>query len=441
MPNQNEFDPGPDRDRALEKPVEQFPDVFDDDDTRRITAPEPERRSRRRRGQEEEEAFQIEPRDYLPIRGRRTGRTGCMGGIMYAVFVICLSVILACGGWMAACDILALNKEETSATIYLPKEIFTEEEVEIKDKDGEVTGTKMVETADINYVATALKDAGIIEYKGLFKLFARLSHAAEKLDPGTYVLTTELDYRALVKNMQVGTSSMVVTTITFPEGMTMAQIFAKLEEENVCSAEDLYAAAADFNFNFRFLENAQTGSASRLEGFIFPNTYDFYQGEQASSVINKFLNALHSRITADMWRQIENRQTTFRSVVTVASMIEKEAANDDERGLIASVIYNRLASGLPLGIDSTILYIHPEYTGGTDLPAEYLQESSPYNTRLFTGLTPTPICNPGMASIEAALNPSPSGYFYYALDAETGTHRFFADAKEFEAFVASQNYE
>ena len=111
MPNQNEFDPGPDRDRALEKPEEQFPDVFDDDDTRRITAPEPERRSRRRRGQEEEEAFQIEPRDYLPIRGRRTGRTGCMGGIMYAVFVICISVILACGGWMAACDILALNKE------------------------------------------------------------------------------------------------------------------------------------------------------------------------------------------------------------------------------------------------------------------------------------------------------------------------------------------
>ncbi len=413
-------------------------DVFDDEETRRFRLSDLDTKHP---DEESEDEYQIEERDYRPIRFRRDSRTGILGGLMYFTFVLCLSVIIACAGWMAACDVLALNKDPITAAVTLPKDIFSPKEIDVKDRSGNVTGKKTVNAADIDYVADALKDAGIIEYKSLFKLFARFSHADIKMDPGTYVLNTELDYRALVKNMQVGTASMVVTTITFPEGMTMAQIFAKLEEENVCSAEDLYAAAADFNFNFRFLENAPTGSASRLEGFIFPNTYDFYQGEQASSVINKFLNALHSRITADMWRQIENRQTTFRSVVTVASMIEKEAANDDERGLIASVIYNRLASGLPLGIDSTILYIHPEYTGGTDLPAEYLQESSPYNTRLFTGLTPTPICNPGMASIEAALNPSPSGYFYYALDAETGTHRFFADAKEFEAFVASQNYE
>ncbi len=384
---------------------------------------------------------QPEARDYRPIRGSRTGRLGCLGGLMYAVFVISISVILACVAWMFACDVLALNKEEASAAVYLPKEIFTMKEQEVKDADGKVTGTRQVESADMDYVAAALKDAGIIEYKALFKAFARVSHADTKLDPGTYVLTTEMDYRALVKNMQVGTASMVVTRLTFPEGMTMDQIFRRLEEENVCSAEALYKAAADFNYNFRFLENAPTGDAKRLEGFIFPNTYEFYQGEQASSVINKFLTALHSRITADMWSWVESRGTTFRDAVIVASMIEKEAANDDERALIASVIYNRLAAGMTLGLDATILYEFQDYDGGVNLPDSIRNYDSPYNTRLYAGLTPTPICNPGMASITAALRPESTRYYYYALDAETGTHRFFTNSSEFEAFVATQVYE
>lgn len=415
-------DQGPGRENRLV-------DAFGDEETRRYAAAG----ERTELGSEE--------RDYRPIRTSRTGRLGCLGGLMYAVFVISVSVILACAGWLAACDVLALNKEPDSATVYLPKDIFGEIDQEIKDKDGNVTGTRKVTAADMDYVADALKDAGIIEYKGLFKLFSRISHASTKLSPGTYVLNTEMDYRALVKNMQVGTTSMVVTTVTFPEGMTMAQIFARLEEEEVCSVENLYKAAAEFNYNFRFLENVETGDAQRLEGFIFPNTYDFYQGEQASSVINKFLTALHSRITADMWTQIENRGTTFRNTVTVASMIEKEAANDSERAKIASVIYNRLAAGMNLGIDATILYVFPDYDGGVNLPEEIRSYDSPYNTSLYTGLPPTPICNPGMASIQAALQPESTNYYYYALDAEEGVHRFFNSYAEFEAFVATQSYD
>ena len=388
----------------------------------------------------EPEPEELEPRDFRPIRVSRSGRLGCLGGLMYAVFIISLSVILACVGWLAACDVLALNKEEGSATVYLPDDIFSQEEQEVKNDAGEVTGTKKVRTADIDYVADALKDAGIIEYKPLFKLFAMVSHASTKLDPGTYVLNTEMDYRALVKNMQVGTTSMVVTTLTFPEGMTMAQIFAKLENEGICSAKDLRDAAANFNYSFRFLEDAETGDPTRLEGFIFPNTYDFYRGEQASSVINKFLSALHRQITADMWTQIENRGLTFRDMVTVASMIEKEAANDGERALIASVIYNRMNAGMPLGVDATVLYLYPEYEGGVDLPAYIRETDSPYNTTLYAGLPPTPICNPGMASMKAALQPANTGNYYYALDTSTREHRFFANYADFAAFVATQDY-
>lgn len=428
-----EIGPGPDAERDSN-----LVDIFEEEETRRFRPSdlEPDKPENAT-----EEDYQLEERDYRPIRFRRDGRTGCLGGLMYATFVICISVILACAGWMAACDVLALNKEPVTAAVTLPKDIFREKEVDVKDRSGKVTGTRTVDAADIDYVADALKDAGIIEYKNLFKLFAKFSHADVKLDPGTYILNTELDYRAIVKNLQVGTASMVVTTITFPEGMTMAQIFDKLEAEGVCAAKDLYRAAADFNYSFRFLENVGTGDAARLEGFIFPNTYDFYQGEQPSSVINKFLTALHSRITADMWKQVEARETTFRNVVIVASMLEKEAANDAERATIASVIYNRLAAGMPLGIDSTILYVHPDYEGGVQLPAEYLTEESPYNTRINAGLPPTPICNPGMASIQAALNPMQTDYLYYALDAQEGVHKFFRDYDSFTAFVAEQNYE
>lgn len=412
-------------------------DVFDDEETRRFRVSDFDPA---RAGDVSEDDYELEERDYRPIRFRRDSRSGILGGLMYFTFVLCLSVIIACGGWMAACDVLALNKEPVTAAVTLPKDIFSPKEVDVKDREGKVTGTRTVNAADIDYVADALKDAGIIEYKALFKLFAKFSHADVKLDPGTYVLNTELDYRALVKNMQVGTASMVVTTITFPEGMTMAQIFQKLEDEGVCASADLYKAAAEFNYSFRFLEDVETGEASRLEGFIFPNTYDFYQGEQPSSVINKFLTALHSRITADMWKQIEERGTTFRNTVIIASMLEKEAANDAERATIASVIYNRMAAGMPLGIDSTILYVHPDYTGGVDLPSSYLEEDSPYNTRLYTGLPPTPICNPGMASIQAALNPMQTNYLYFALDAEEGVHKFFTDYESFTAFVAEQDY-
>ena len=412
-------------------------DVFDDEETRRFRVTDLHTDAP---GDQTEDDEQLEERDYRPIRFRRDSRTGILGGLMYFTFVICLSVIIACAGWMAACDVLALNKDPVTAAVTLPQDIFSPKEVDVMDREGKMTGQRTVNAADIDYVADALKDAGIIEYKALFKLFAKISHADVKLDPGTYVLNTELDYRALVKNMQVGTASMVVTTLTFPEGMTMAQIFDKLEAEGVCSAQDLYKAAAEFNFSFRFLENVETGDAKRLEGFIFPNTYDFYQGEQPSSVINKFLTALHSRITADMWKQIEERGTTFRDTVIVASMLEKEAANDEERAAIASVIYNRMAAGMPLGIDSTILYVHPDYTGGVELPASYLEEQSPYNTRINTGLPPTPICNPGMASIQAALNPAQTNYYYFALDAEEGVHKFFRDYDSFTAFVAEQDY-
>ncbi len=376
-------------------------------------------------------------RDYRPVRPRRDGKLGCLGGLMYFAFCVSLSVVLACFAWMAATDVLALNKEQMESTITLPEEIFEYRDEQVEQSDGTVE-TETVSYADMDYVADALKEAGIIEYKWLFKLFCIFSDATTKVDPGTYTLDTSLDYRALVSNMQTGTASMATTTITFPEGFTMQEIFERLEENGICTVEELYEAAAEYSYNYSFLEWATPGDASRLEGYLFPDTYEFYQGEQASNAINRFLLNFHGKLTADMYAQAESLNISLHQAVIIASMIEAEAANDEERATIASVIYNRIAANMPLQIDATVMYAlgeHKEY-----LTEQDLQVDSPYNTYLYTGLPAGPICNPGLASLNAALNPADTSYLYYALDTETGTHQFFTNYSDFEAFTATQNY-
>ncbi len=368
---------------------------------------------------------------------RRAGRSGCLGGLIYFAFVVSISIILACVGWMAASDVLALNKEPVTATVTLDKAEFKDVTISYTDAEGNAK-ERSGHQVSVGYVAKQLKDAGIIKYKGLFELYCSVSHAKTKIDPGTYELSTNYDYRALVKKMQIGSGAMVTTKVTIPEGYTMEQIFHKLEDENVCSYDDLMDAAANYSYNYSFIDQSMQGDAKRLEGFLFPDTYEFYQGMQASSAINKFLENFHDRITAEMLEKADERGMTMQEVVTVASMIEKEAANDDERAMIAAVIYNRIAAGMPLQIDSTIMYVLPEHKDV--LTVEDTKIDSPYNTYQNKGLPPTPIANPGLASIKATLSPASTQALYYALDAESGTHKFFTSYGEFQAFVAKQSY-
>lgn len=376
-------------------------------------------------------------RDDAPIRQRRDGQTGCLGGVIYFAFVLSVSIILACVGWLAASDVLALNKDMVEATVVLEKDAFTEK-VQLVTADDGTASEKTVRTVDLDYVAKSLKSAGIIRYKSLFKFYCQFSHAATHIDPGTYELNTNYDYRALVKKMQVGSGAMVTTEVTIPEGYSMEQIFRKLEEENVCSYPDLMEAAANYQYNYSFLDENAIGDAKRLEGYLFPDTYEFYQGMQASSAINKFLVNFHNRLTEETLDLAEKRGLSLSQVINVASMIEKEAANDSERPLIASVIYNRIRRDMPLQIDSTIMYVLEEH--GDTLTIEDTKIDSPYNTYQNTGLPPTPIANPGAKSIAAAVKPEDTNYLFYALDADTGVHRFFTDYNEFSRFVASQSY-
>lgn len=373
-------------------------------------------------------------RSERPATRRRRKKKGfsLLGTLLYVAFVIGISTLLAAVGWVAANDVLALNKEEHSAIITLPEDVFTEKEVTVETDEG--TETETIEVVDLDYVADQLKENGIIEFKLVFRLFSVFSNAEEKMAPGTYQLDTDMDYRAIVTNLGSNSASRQMVTVTIPEGYTVDQIFQRLEENGVSTVEKLQDMAATHDYAFSFLQEIPLGDYHRLEGYLFPDTYEFYMGEEPVSVLNKMILRFDEIFTDEMRQEVQNDGRTIQDVVTVASMIEKETDGSDQ-AKIASVIYNRLDNPTSetagyLNIDATILYA----TGGTEVD---LNADTPYNTRTHKGLTPTAIASPGVDALKAAVYPDSTRYYFYALG-DDGKHHFFATYREQQNFIASQ---
>ncbi|MGM9522533.1 MAG: endolytic transglycosylase MltG [Oscillospiraceae bacterium] len=374
-----------------------------------------------------------------PVRRGRTKRTGCLGGIMMFLFVICISAVLACVGWMAATDVLGLDSEDAVVEVTIPKSIFSDEERE-KEGEGGEKELKTVSVADIDCVTDVLYEQGLIKYKWLFKIYAKFSTADEKIKAGTYELNLNYDYRALVNGMTPSGGIRVTTDVTIPEGYTITQIVTLLSDSGVCDKNELLDALANYDFDYDFLDDSTLGDPKRLEGYLFPDTYTFYVGDTATRVINKLLTNFDNKWTDEFDTKAEALGYTMHEVLTVASMVEKEAGGDSERATIASVIYNRLENpgtqgtvGL-LQIDATIYYVIAD-TG----EAFSTEIDSPYNTYMYEGLTPGPIANPGLASIKAALDPDSTSYYYYALGKD-GLHQFFQTYNGFQNFINSNEY-
>lgn len=366
-----------------------------------------ERDTRRRRPEEPE-------RRPAPQRRRRNKRSPLSNSMLYIVMVCAVSIVLAAVGWSLANDMLALNKDKVTATIVVDDE------------------------NDFGSVVDQLKDNDIIKYKGLFRLFSALSGGSDKIAQGSYLVDTDMDYRAILNSLGSGSSSRVEVSVTIQEGLTVRQIFEMLEKEGVSTVEKLNDMAANHDYAFSFLEDIPLGDPNRLEGYLFPDTYNFYMGEDPKYVINKMLVNFDSKVDDSMRQKIADKGYTIQELLTVASMIEKETDGTD-RTTIASVIYNRLnnpGAGTTghLNIDATIQYVLPE--GEIVSEEDYYTVESPYNTYLNKGLPPGPIANPGLESIMAALNPESTNYYYYALG-DDGVHHFFTSYSEHQAFLNS----
>ncbi len=347
-----------------------------------------------------------------PRKRRRSAGRVIGFAMLYSLIVIIVSVILACLIWIAANDVLALNKPERSVTIT----------VESTDTFDDVVDT--------------LKENGLIEYKPLFKLFAAVTNGSDNVSMGTYTLNNDMDYRALLANMSIKSATRAEVQVTIPEGYTVAQIFQLLEEKGVATVADLNEQAADHDYAFSFLQEIDLGDPARLEGYLYPDTYTFYTPHSPLYAINKLLVNFDARFTDEMRAEVAESGKTIQEILTIASLIEKETDGTDHKK-IASVIYNRLNSNGEtagfLQIDATLAYLN-----GGKVPTEAdKQIDSPYNTYKYKGLPPAPICNPGMDSIQAAMHPDSTGYFYYALG-DDGVHHFNKTYNDHLNFINSQ---
>jgi UPF0755 protein len=243
----------------------------------------------------------------------------------------------------------------------------------------------------------------------------------------------------LVDSMSERGGKRATVDVTIPEGFTLAQIFARFEENGVCSADELWEAATNHYFDYSFLRGIPLGEQYRLEGFLFPDSYQFYIGDTPERAISKLLDNFDNKVTVEMRVRAIEMGYSLRDIVTVASMIEKEASVDGDRPLVSSVIYNRLSSDdFPrLEIDATIYYA----MALMGLSGEEFSVSldNPYNTRVYPGLPPGPIANPGLKAIQAAINPESTNYYFYALGKDR-SHEFFSDYDAFLEFVRSDAY-
>ena len=335
--------------------------------------------------------------------------------LLYLVFVVAASFVVAGVGWLLANDLCALNKEYKEATI------------EVTQDD------------DMGSVTKKLKEAGLIEYKWFFRLFCAVANAEEKIGEGTYTLNTDMDYRALITGMvskSGGSMTADTVRVTIPEGYSVQQIIDLLVEKGVSDKEDLEDAAMNYVYDdYDFVDNENLGSISRLEGYLFPNTYDFYVGEKASSALGRLLKEFGRQMDTEMMELVENSGYSLHEILTIASLIEKETDGTD-RQLIASVIYNRMnnpskeTAGL-LQIDAALVYA----TGHNELTEEDLELDSPYNLYKNKGLPPTPIGNPGIESIKAALMPADTDYYYYVLGND-GKHIFSETYAQHQQVIA-----
>lgn len=394
---------------------------------------EPDDQEYRDGGQDFDEIMEApapEPEKKPHTRPVRKGRPkkkkgeGLLGIPNILATVVWLALILAIGVtagrmlWVCAADVLAFGRENKPVTVTI------------------------YEADTMDTITDKLYDAGLIRYKGLFQLYASISDAEEKIKPGIYDLNTLYDYHALVSFM-TPRSSREVIELTIPEGYTCRQIFDLLEENRVCTAVDVAGYAADGELkDYWFLENVERGDKYCLEGFLFPDTYEFYKNSTPREALERMLNNFEARFSEEMRAQIDalNESVTgggytVREVTIVASLIEKESAAPTESPSIAGVIYNRLFrwEGNPayLNIDAAIIYAQ-----GGNADTINTQLDSPYNTYTHTGLTPTPISNPGLASLQAALQPENHNYYYYVLNPSTGMHQFSTTQEEHNAYIA-----
>ena len=349
---------------------------------------------------------------------KHTGRT---------VLIVLLALVLICGG----------------VGYYFYDHYKNFNEAFIPDNDATVKFS-IAPGSSTGAIANKLEEYGLIESSGTFRLKARIMGLDSKFQAGEYLLSPSMTMEEIMEEIQHGKRETI--RLTIQEGLTLAQVGKKLVSAGILSDVSVFYKALEDDYNYWFLEGitgeyadptgAISAKGNRLEGFLYPETYDVYKDATAHDIINKMLAQFAKVVPQNAKEKLSalnsklGTKYTLQNIITVASIIEKEtySAKDDGAG-VASVIYNRLAKKMNIQSDVTVIYaLSLDREGGrvlkSDLEASY---SSPYSTygKEFKGLPAGAICSPTADSIQAALSPITSDYLYFCVAADGSNRLLF----------------
>lgn len=349
-------------------------------------------------------------------RSRRHKNSDCAGTMVYVIAVVGASLVISLAAIFTANDVFAFVKDNAMQQFYVSE------------------NTKLAD------LAKDLDKQGIINYGTVFKAYLAVKgDSADDVLAGEYQLNPSMDYGQIIDKL-TNSSSSDTLQITIPEGYSVAQVRQLLLDNHVCTADALDKVLNQYPFKHDFLQDEKPVEEGWLEGYLFPDTYEIYKGNgSVVDTVNKMLNNFASRYGSEITDGANELGRSMHDIVTVASLVEREAQRDDERARIAGVIYNRLnnSSEFPyLQVDASVLYGLGRTSG--KLTDEDLKSDSPYNLYTAEGLPPGPICNPGYASLYAASHPESHDYYYYVAMPD-GSHLFASSYEEHQRNIATSN--
>jgi UPF0755 protein len=334
-----------------------------------------------------------------PPHGRGRLRAGRL------VVALTLLALLGLAGWFAA-------------SLFQP----------FKGDAGQEVRVAVPRGASLDQIAELLESRGIVASSFFFQTRARLAGRSEDLKPGSYVLREDMSYSAALAALEKGTPPNIVV-LTIPEGRSRQEVAQLVDGQLEGGYMQASRRSPVLDPREYRAENARD-----LEGFLFPATYELKKGRPMSALVEQQLKAFRGRFEQVDLSYARRKKLTPYDVLTIASLVEREAVLAKERRLIASVIYNRLKEGMPLGIDATVRYVTGNWT--EPLKQSELANPSPYNTRLNAGLPPGPIGSPGIESIRAAARPARTDYLFFVVKpGGDGAHAFASTDAEHQRNV------
>ena len=330
------------------------------------------------------------------------------GGIILTCIILTVSVVLSLTAISVATEYYGIGKSENDVIFKIP------------------------EGADNDKIADLLYENGIIKNKTLFKLALKIEKP-QTIFPGDITLKPSMGYAAVIEELATMREKMETVTITFTEGMNLLDVANLLEKNKVCKADDfLFEFNKDQGFDFEKDLGVSKDAFYKMEGYFFPETYNFYVNDTAYNVTKLVRTQFQSTMNADLMRQVKESKFSLNQIITLASIVQMEAGSEAEMPKVASVFVNRMNDQTTypnLQSDTTTKYIEKVIKKKAIDQSSVDFYTSVYDTYTCRGLPASPICNPGLAAIKAVLNPAKTDYYYFCNNLTTG-ETFFARTLE-----------